>query len=171
MLPKVNLIENRIIKWVAYTKNENICNRYPLDLWHLAVHDIDSDEEWADFLSKSNAVKCYVLKMRSNEESIAFVYIMQEDFEGKVVSIHGGGWKNPMLYYRGYVLMLKHLLDNNIKVRTSCQLLNKAAIRFSRSVGFVPYRYTEDEVFMWISTQRLTGSKLYKRFYNDNSSD
>ena len=32
----------------------------------------------------------------------------------------------------------------------------------------VNYRYTEEEVFMWISSKRLENSKLYKRFYNEN---
>lgn len=153
------------LKWVPYSKKEKLCSRYPLDLWHQAVHDIDSDEEWADFLSESSIVKCYILKLCSNDKSIAFVYTMQEDFNGKVFSIHGGGWENPLMYYRGYILMIKHLLGQGLKVRTYCQLSNPAAIRFSRSVGFVPYRYTEDEVFMWISTKRLKTSKLYKRFY------
>ena len=169
MHQKASPIEDSIIKWVAYTKDDKICERYPLDLWHQAVHDIDSDEEWAEFLSGSSIDKCYVLKLCSNEKSIAFVYTMQEDFDGKIVSIHGGGWENPLMYYRGYILMIKHLLDQGLKVRTYCQLSNPAAIRFSRSVGFVPYRYTEDEVYMWIYTQRLTSSKLYKRFYSNKN--
>ena len=98
------------LKWVPYSKKEKLCSRYPLDLWHQAVHDIDSDEEWADFLSESSIVKCYILKLCSNDKSIAFVYTMQEDFNGKVFSIHGGGWENPLMYYRGYILMIKHLL-------------------------------------------------------------
>lgn len=165
MRPKVSPIEDDIIKWVAYTKDEKICERYPLDVWHQAVHDIDSDEEWADFLSESKVVRCYVLKLCCNGKSIAFTYIMQEDFDGKIVSIHGGGWENPLMYYRGYILMLKYLLDQGLKVRTYCQRSNPSAIRFSRSVGFVPYRCSEDEVFMWISDKRLKSSKLYKRFY------
>ena len=61
--------------------------------------------------------------------------------------------------------MIKHLLEQGYKVRTYCQLSNPAAIRFDKSVGFVPYRYTEEEIFMWISRKRLENSKLYKRFY------
>lgn len=160
-----SLISDNIIKWVPYDKDDKICERYPIDNWHQAVHDIDSDEEWAAFLSESTIVRCYVLKLCSNDKSIAFVYTMQEDIKGKIVSIHGGGWENPFMYYRGYILMIKYLLESGLKVRTYCQLSNPAAIRFSRSVGFVPYRYTEDEVFMWISCKRLTGSKLYNRFY------
>lgn len=165
MLPKVNLIDDSIIKWVTYTKDEIVCGRYPLNLWHYAVHDIDSDEEWANFLSESTIVKCYILKLCSNDKSIAFVYTMQEDFAGKVLSIHGGGWENPLMYYRGYIMIIRHLLEQGLKVRTYCQLSNPSAIRFSRSVGFVPYRYTDTQVFMWISLKRLQGTKLYRRFY------
>lgn len=162
---KVNSIGDNFVKWIPYTKDEKICKRYPLEEWHRAVHDIDSDEEWASFLSESRFVRCYVLKLSSNDKSIAFVYTMQEDMNGRVVSIHGGGWENPLMYYRGYILMIKHLLAQGLKVRTYCQLSNPAAIRFSRSVGFIPYRYSESEVFMWISEKRLRSSKLYKRFY------
>lgn len=153
------------VKWVSYNCYEKICAQYSPNQWHCAVHDIDSDEEWAVFLSESTIVKCYVLKLSSNDKSIAFVYTKQEDIKGKIVSIHGGGWENPIMYYRGYILMIKHLLDKGLKVRTYCQLSNPAAIRFSRSVGFVPYRYSSEEVFMWINYKRLTASKLYKRFY------
>lgn len=165
MLPKVNPIDDQTIKWVAYTKDEKICGRYSLDEWHRVVHDVDSDEEWANFLSESTVVMCYILKLCSNDKSIAFVYTMQEDIDGKVISIHGGGWENPLMYYRGYILMIKHLLDKGLKVRTYCQLSNPSAIRFSRSVGFVPYRYSSEEVFMWINHRRLTSTKLYRRFY------
>lgn len=160
-----NITTDEIIKWIPYHREEKICDRYSLDDWHSAVHDIDSDEEWADFLEKTHIVKCYILKLCSNDKSIAFVYTIQEDFAGKVLSIHGGGWENPLMYYRGYILMIKHLLGQGYKVRTYCQLSNAAAIRFVRSVGFVPYRYTEEEVFMWISSKRLENSKIYKRFY------
>jgi hypothetical protein len=166
MLQKVkSIVSDNTIKWVTYSKEEKICQRYPLDVWHQVVHDIDSDEEWACFLSGSVIVSCYILKLCSNDRSIAFVYTMQEDIEGKVVSIHGGGWENPIMYYRGYLLIIKHLLHQGLQVRTYCRLSNPTAIRFSRSVGFVPYRYTEDEVFMWISSKRLMDSKLYNRFY------
>lgn len=165
-----NTVADTIIKWRSYTTVDIVCDRFPLDAWHQIAGDISSDKEWSDFIiNYSNSVKCWVLQESlTSDEIIAMIYVFNEDGKWQKVSIHGGGWKNPMLYYRGYVLMLKHLLDNNIKVRTSCQLLNTAAIRFSRSVGFVPYRYTEDEVYMWISTQRLTSSKLYKRFYNND---
>jgi hypothetical protein len=160
-----SVVLDDIVKWVPYCRDEIICGRYSLDDWHKAVHDIDSDEGWADLLDESYIVKCYVLKLCSNDKSIAFLYTKKEDFAGKIFSVHGGGWENRLMYYRGYVLMLKHLLEQGLKIRTYCQLSNPTAIRFSRSVGFVPYRYSEDEVFMWISERTLKKSKLYARFY------
>lgn len=159
------MISDDKIGWVPYTQDEIICGRYPIDLWHKAVHNIDSDKEFADFMEDVTSVKCYILKELSNNKSIAFLYTLQEDIAGKVVSVHGGGWENPIMYYRGYILMIKHLLYQGLKVRTYCQLSNSAAIRFSRSVGFVPYRYTEDEVFMWINSDKLAKTKLFRRFY------
>ena len=160
-----NITTDGIIKCIPYRRDEKICERYTLDVWHRAVHDVDSDSEWGDFLEKTLIVKCYILKLCANDKSIGFVYTIQEDFAGKILSIHGGGWEKPMMHYRGYILMIKHLLDQGYKVRTYCQLSNAVAIRFVRSVGFVPYRYTEEEVFMWISNKRLENSKIYKRFY------
>ena len=117
-----------------------------------------------EFVAKyPEIVKCYVLEECVTSSEIAFVYLYREDSNS--VSIHGGGWKNPILYYRGYVLILRCLLEKNIKVRTSCRLSNPAAIRFSRSVGFVPYRYMNNVVHMWISEKRLKSSTLYRRFY------
>lgn len=159
------MISDGKVHWVSYSRNEIICGRYPIDLWHKAVHNIDSDKEFADFMEDTTSVKCYILKELSNNKSIAFLYTLQEDIAGKVVSVHGGGWENPIMYYRGYILMIKHLLQKGLKVRTYCQLSNPTAIRFSRSVGFIPYRYTTDEVFMWINSDKLTKTKLYRRFY------
>lgn len=156
------VIEDGMVKWVPYCRDEIICGRYSLDDWHKSVHDVDSDEEWANFLSESAFVQCYVLKLCSDNKSIAFVYILQEDFDGKIFSIHGGGWENYLMYYRGFMLMIQHMLDQGLKVRTYCQLSNPQAIRFVRSVGFVPYRYTDEEVFMWINEKRLKSSKIYK---------
>ena len=162
-MPLNSIVSDGEIKWVPYSRGEIICGRYSLDDWHKAVHDIDSDEQWADFLEKNPFIKCFVLKWCSDEYPMAFVYIMPEDFDGKVFSIHGGGWENYLLYYRGFMLMIKHMLDNGLKVRTYCQLSNPRAIRFVRSVGFVPYRYSDENVFMWISDKKLKNSVLYKR--------
>ena len=158
-------ISDGIIKWVSFNREERICERFPLDVWHQIVHDIDSNEEWADFVENySNSVKCWVLKNKETNLSIAFIYIFNEDGKWKTVSIHGGGWGNPLLHIRGYILILKHLLEQDIKVRTYCRLTNATAIRFDKSVGFVPYRYTNDEVYMWINQNRFQNSRMYKYF-------
>ena len=160
------IIEDSIIKWEPYTEKDLVCAKFPRDVWHNIAGDINSDKEWSNFvLNYKNSVKCWILKKRSNNVAIAMIYIFNEENNWQKVTIHGGAWGNPIMHYRGYILMLKHLLSQGIKVRTYCQLFNKVAIRFDRSVGFVPYRYTEDEVFMWISEKRLKNSKLYKRFY------
>lgn len=159
-------IEDRFVKWEPYTKAEMLCNRFSLEQWEQIAGDIHSDIEWADFVENhSNSVKCWVLKNRATNLPIAFVYLFNEEGYWEKVSIHGGGWESPLMYYRGYILMLKHLLEQGIKVRTYCKLSNPTAIRFSRSVGFLPYRYSDDEVFMWISSKRLESSRIYKYFY------
>lgn len=159
-------IEDRFVKWEPYTKAETLCNRFPLEQWEQIAGDIHSDIEWADFVENySNSIKCWVLKNKETYLSIAFIYIFNEDGEWKTISFHGGGWEKPLMHYRGCIIMLKHLLERGLKVRTYCKVSNPTAIRFSRSVGFVPYRYSDKEVFMWISIKRLKSSKIYKYFY------
>ena len=162
-------IEDSIIRWEPYTKKGKICARFSSEEWCRIAADISSDEEWGDFLMEyPDFVRCYVLERKGDGHPIGFVYVMKEYDDKKIVSIHGGTWESPLMCYRGYILMIKHLLNQGYKVRTYCQLSNPAAIRFDRSVGFVPYRYTKEEVFMWISSKRLENSKLYKRFYDGN---
>ena len=161
-----DVIEDSFVVWEPYYKGIHLCDRFSVEQWEQIAGDIESDTEWADFVGRySNSVKCWVLKIKKTKLPIAFIYLFNEDGLWKTVSIHGGGWEIPLMYYRGYVLMLKYLLDQNIKVRTYCQLSNRTAIRFSRSVGFVPYRYTDNNVLMWISSKRLINTKLYKRFF------
>ena len=168
-MPQSSIISDGVIKWVPYTQEEKIFQRYSLNDWHRAVHDINSDEEWAELLAHSYIIRCYILKLCSNDKSLGFLYTKREDFNGKVYSIHGGGWGNTLTHYRGYILMIRYLLDQGLKVRTYCQLSNPSAIRFSRSVGFVPYKYSSEEVFMSINLKRLTSTKIYKRFYSIQS--
>ena len=70
------IISDAVVKWVPYDKEETICQRYSLDDWHKAVHDINSDEEWAELLANSYIIRCYILKLCSNDKSIAFLYIL-----------------------------------------------------------------------------------------------
>ena len=162
-----DVIEDSFVIWEPYHKDIHLCDRFSVEQWNQIAGDIKSDVEWAEFVGRYvNSVQCWVLKNRATNHPIAFVYLFNEEGYWEKVSIHGGGWEKPLLYFRGYILMLQHLLRQGIKVRTNCSLSNIAAIRFDRSVGFVPYKYTDNEVFMWINTKRLKSSKLYKYFYH-----
>ena len=122
-----------------------------------------SEEKFFYFLeSYPFYIKSYTYKRR-NGDILAFVYIVLDVNRKDVVSIHGGGCSNYRSHYKGYVMIIEALLSCNLKVRTKCSLANSAAIRFDRSVGFMPYRYTKDEVFMWINEKRLKNSAMYKR--------
>lgn len=161
-----DVIEDSFVVWEPYHKDINLCDRFSAEQWSEIAGDIKSDTEWAEFVGRYvNSVQCWVLKNRATNLPIAFVYLFNEEGYWKKVSIHGGGWESPLMYYRGYILMLQHLLEQGIKVRTCCSLSNRAAIRFDRSVGFMPYKYSDKEVFMWINAKRLKSSKLYKYFY------
>lgn len=161
------VIADSTVVWEPYYKDIHLCDRFSVEQWEQIAGDIHSDIEWANFVERYvNSIQCWVLKNRATNHPIAFVYLFNEEGYWEKVSIHGGGWENPLLYYRGYILMLQHLLGQGIKVKTYCSLSNIAAIRFDRSVGFVPYKYTDNEVFMWVNTKRLKSSKLYKYFYH-----
>ena len=162
-----DVIEDSFVIWEPYHKDIHLCDRFSVEQWNQIAGDIKSDVEWAEFVGRYvNSVQCWVLKNRATNLPFAFVYLFNEEGYWEKVSIHGGGWDSPLMYYRGYILMLQHLLGQGIKVKTYCSLSNIAAIRFDRSVGFVPYKYTDNEVFMWINTKRLKSSKLYKYFYH-----
>ena len=161
-----DVIEDSFVIWEPYHKDIHLCDRFSVEQWKQIAGDIKSDTEWGEFVGRYvNSVQCWILKNRATNHPIAFVYIFNEEGYWEKVSIHGGGWENPLMYYRGYILMLQHLLGQGIKVRTYCSLSNIAAIRFDRSVGFMPYRYTKNEVYMWISEKTLRKTNLYKRFY------
>lgn len=161
------VIADSTVVWEPYHKDIHLCDRFSVEQWEQIARDIHSDIEWANFVERYvNSIQCWVLKNRATNHPIAFVYLFNEEGYWEKVSIHGGGWEQPLLYYRGYMLMLQHLLGQGIKVKTYCSLSNVAAIRFDRSVGFVPYKYTDNEVFMWVNTKRLKSSKLYKYFYH-----
>lgn len=163
------VISDGIVEWHKYTDGECLCKRFPLAEWHLIVSDVDSDKQWEDILHNSTYVNCYTLKISKSHETIGFVYTKHEDDHGRIRSIHGGGWgkttRLSMLYYRGLILMVHTLLQEGIKVRTSCLKENIRALRFLRSIGFIPYTYTDTYVYMWINKNRLTNSTIYKYLY------
>ena len=160
-------ITDDFIEWNSFSESGlDVCNRFPLDTWHRIVEEFRSDDEWKRYLKEySNYIQCYILYRCNDKVPIAFSFFLQEDEKGKVVSIHGGGWKhrNTLLYYRGFIAMIQALLDAKIKVRTSCFKDNKVAERFIRSVGFVKYKETSTTLLFWINEKRLHESIIYKR--------
>lgn len=159
--------EDGIVEWVDY-EQEAVCSKFSCDEWQLIASDIHSDEEWRQFVAEyCDLVECYILKLKSNGKSIAFVYLYRDPLSNNVISVHGGGWGKTMrlslLYYRGLIVMLEHLLNLGFKVRTSCLIENKRAYRFLQSVGFVKYNSFEGYVYMWINEKRLKSSAIYKR--------
>lgn len=165
---RLNATDN-IVEWRPYIAGQEICNRFPIDEWHKMVADIDSDEDWEQFLSEyPQFVKCYVLYRINDNEPIAFAYTMQEDEHGKVVSFHGGGWNKSIshtfLYYRGMTVLVEILLNCGFRVRTACRKENLTAYRFIKSAGFVNYRNSDTYHYFWINKKRLYNSKIYKKF-------
>ena len=149
-------IEDAIVRWELY-RGESLCDRFPIDQWRLMVTEIETDNEWRD----------YILRSVTDNEEVAFVYLYNESGNFDIVSIHGGGWdrsiKSTMYYYRGLILMISSLIAEGRKVRTSCYIDNIRAFRFLRSVGFVPYMRSQTTIYMWINEKRLKNSSIYKR--------
>lgn len=168
-LLSVAIASDGIVEWHKYTGGEHLCKCFSLDEWHRIVSDVDTDEEWDDILRNSTYVNCYTLKISKSHETIGFVYTKHEDDYGRIRSVHGGGWgkstRLSLLYYRGLILMVRTLLQEGIKVRTSCLKENSRALRFLRSIGFIPYTYTNKYIYMWINEKRLNNSIIYKYLY------
>lgn len=162
------IIEDHIVRWEPYKKGDSLYTRFLSDEWYKAVADIHSDDEWYNFLSENNDfANCYILKRQKDNHSIAFLYILNEYDNNKIVSIHGGGWESPLLYYRGYVLFLKNILENGYKVRTYCSIDNKKVIRLSKGIGYRIYKRNTYYLYMWLSLSNLKNSKIYNHFYPD----
>lgn len=155
-----------VIRWDSYN-NEFVCNRFSIDEWHKMVCDIDTEDEWQSFLSDfSEFVKCYILKKNDTNEAIGFVYLYKESLSSKVVSIHGGIWDSKtssLLAYRAIFVLIEHLFNEGMKVRTSCLIENKPASRFIRGIGFVKYNSSHTHTYMWINQKRLNSNPIYKR--------
>lgn len=167
------IISDGVIYWALYDGTEKVCTRFDKEEWHLAVSDIDTDEEFAEVVNTCQTIKCYILRLCCDDSSIAFIYTKYIDERNRVVSIHGGGWgrsfSSSRHYCRGVILMVKHLLEQGLKVQTSCLLENKRAYRLMHSIGFVKYRIDKGYVDMWINKERLHRSKMYSYLYPQTS--
>mgnify|MGYP002558968617 CR=1 FL=1 len=158
-------LTDSVVEWSKYSIDDIVCNKFSPQNWNLILRDVGSDRGLANFL-KDNLIECYILRECKGNDTVGFIFLLPECSSKKIVSIHGGGWKhNPYLYYRGYILMIEHLLYHGIKVRTYCDVVNERAIRFNRSIGFVRYKQINHLVYLWINLKRLQNREIYKRFY------
>lgn len=160
-------VTDGIIEWKLWTGQINLCEQFPLEIWHKIVFDIDSNNDWVQYLNTySQYVTCFVLCRVSTKEPIGFCYLLQEDERGTVISFHGGGWIKStfatMMYYRGAIRMVEALLSKDIKVRSACLNNNTIAYRFLRSIGFVRYTTTPTRNLFWINNKRLKSTNIYK---------
>lgn len=154
-----------VVEWFNYTKGDIVCSKFSSQNWNHILRDVGSDRGLANFL-EDNLTECYILRECKGNDSVGFIFLLGECSSKKIVSIHGGGWGlNPYLYYRGYILMIEHLLQKGIKVRTYCNTTNERALHFNRGVGFVRYKQTDHRIYLWINLKRLQSRKIYKHFY------
>lgn len=168
---KLEHLSDKLIRWELYTKEINLCSKFPSNEWSKIITDISSDKEWNQFLSDyKDIIECYILIDNFNNNIIGFIYIYLESYSCRVLSIHGGGWntstKLSILYYRGIFKMIDSILNQNIKLRTSCLKDNTKAFNYIKSLGFVKFREDEKFFYFWINRRRINLNKIYKRIKN-----
>ena len=154
--------------WDNFSPKDKVFSWFSLEDWHKIVHDLDGDQPWASFLERyPRYYRCYVLRRKQDNESLGFVFIINEDLKWKTVSIHGGAAFGSSVFerYRGFILMISSLLGAGIKVRTAYSSDNVNAMKFNKSIGFVKYREIDNVIFAWINRNRLISMPIYKRLY------
>ncbi len=160
-------LKNKCVQWKIYTSNDVICSRFHKKEWIKIADDIENDKELCDLLVKyPHLIQGYILYENSTEKPIAFVYLLNESPQKKIISMHGGGWeKTPrlsILFMQGAILLIEHLLKNGFKVQTYCSKDNAIAFRFMQGLGFYCYRTTETKLYQVIDLKRLYDSHIYK---------
>ena len=109
-------LQDKLIKIDVYKKADLVCNRFSKTKWSNIISDISSDVELQNFISSYDTfIFPYVIRRRDNNEDLAFLYMLKEC--RNTVSIHGGGWKSPLLYVRGYISCFPHFFRLLIKNR------------------------------------------------------
>lgn len=156
------------ITWRRTSSKEYFRERFQDEDWHRIFVDFKSDNDCSPYLTQyKDIVQSYTLYDNKSQQSIALIWLILEEVNKHIISIHGGGWDKSVrlsfLYYRGLIVMIDHLLKQGFKVRTSCLIANERAFRFLRSVGFVKYYSTDTKHLMWINAKRLESSSIYKR--------
>ena len=163
---KLNILPltNETLWWEISRQDDNLAEHFTKREWEYMFGESFSEIDLLNFTNDfPYYIRSYTLK-RNRGEAVGFVYILADINKKSTISIHGGGWANAQINYIGYIMILDALLKCGVKVKTSCASSNNIAIRFSRSVGFVPYRYTNTTIYMWINEKRLKNSSIYKRF-------
>lgn len=154
---------NELVEW-KHRSTESIIDSFKESDWKRIFSDIPDIHSLNDFLSNDYG-KCYVAYNIKTNLPFAFVYAYIEDEKNLKVSLHGGGWisGNTLLNYNAYILLIDTMLENGIKVRTTCRPDNDIAMRFNRSIGFIKYYTSKNYHYLWISKERLHKSEIYKR--------
>ena len=169
----LNLLTDGVIIFKPYKYSDNICSKFNINEWHHIVTDIHNDQEWNSFINDyKEIITCLSVYKCKNNEFIGFVYLYLEDYSKRIISVHGGGWtkstEHSLLFYRASICIIHHLLEQNIKVRTSCLRENERAYKIIKSLGFVKYKTTEYFNLMWITRTRLYNNQIYKYLYRIN---
>lgn len=160
---------NNSIKWTAYKSSDIVCGHFTTEAWHTIFGEIETEEELRKHLTEYHDVTACLI-LRKDSIPIGFAYIITEDNEKRIISIHGGGWsdaKNAVWsYYRGIYLIIEILLNAGIRVRTSCLKSNHRAYRFINSLGFVRYCTGDKCCYFYINKKRMGNSRPYKFLNN-----
>ena len=164
--------EDETVIW-EHHNGDNICTRFSIEDWGKIVSDIHTNKEWVSLVEEySDLIECYILKRRCDNHEIGFIYLYHESVLTNIVSIHGGGWEKSMissiLYYRGLILMIRNLLSQGFRVRTSCFISNEKAYRFLKIIGFVVFKTSDKSHYMWINQRRLLTGRIYKYLYKNS---
>ena len=153
------------VRWDDYAPSDRFLYTFKKEDWEKVSGEINSSDDWDRFVSENKEYfKCFVLRKGDCPNILAMLYLVNENLDWTVVSVHGGAVSgcSAVDMYRGYILMLEALLDANIKVRTACHVDNTKAIRLNRSLGFVKYQLIGEKIGFWINKKRLTSSSIYK---------
>lgn len=134
--------------WRLYSGEDLLApGRFSLENWHKIVSDIDTMDEWRDFLDEySSYSTCYVLYRTGDMTPIAMSWILAEhgqfdDCErGMAVSVHGGGWSDNFIdknyYAKGWMVMTDYLSSLGCRVFTNVENNNPSALHLIKRTGF-----------------------------------
>ncbi len=169
MLPKTIYCGNLV--WREYSTNDTILCRFHSEEWNKIASDVYSEDEWRELLVNN---RTYILSwiLLYFDQPVAMIYLLNEDMSWGKVSIHGGAWGRSFLHtlinYKGFILFLNELLNQDIEVLTSCFRDNIKASRFIRSVGFQNFHrddenMKDEKIYFYITHAMLKNTPLYRK--------